>query len=373
MSEEKTTLNYPRRRILRFICKGVFRTLLRILFRIEVEGIGNFPTNGPLLIVGNHTGAMEVVLLNAFAPRQIEMLSAADMPVEKITDIINFIYGSIPIKRGFYDRGALQKALDVLQQAGMVGLFPEGGVWDVGKQPAQPGISWLSYRSGAPILPIGFNDTAGAMGAGIKLKRPYLKMYIGNILPPASIPPGKAKKVFFKEHAAQIMDIVYKLVPIEEAPHHDEISEESFDLEILIKDNLDNPVELPAALSLNHKADLGKFFLMPHLLDIFLINLGLPVGALKELNTDPPINLLIAGVSSILDYLKTDNPFLLTYRFGVPSGLGMQEGLEELIHILEWSSSGDYQISLRAIRQYFSPIKQKIVIQRNQKSARPWM
>ena len=88
----------------------------------------------------------------------------------------------------------------------MVGLFPEGGVWEVGKQRALPGISWLSYRSGAPILPIGFNDTAGAMGAGLIFKRPYLKMFVGQVLPPASIPEGMAKKVYFQDHAAQVME-----------------------------------------------------------------------------------------------------------------------------------------------------------------------
>jgi 1-acyl-sn-glycerol-3-phosphate acyltransferase len=84
-------------------------------------------------VVGNHTGAMEVVLLNAYAPWQIEMLSAADMPAEKITEIINSLYGSIPISRGSYDLQALSTALDILKQNSIVGLFPEGGVWEIGK------------------------------------------------------------------------------------------------------------------------------------------------------------------------------------------------------------------------------------------------
>ena len=77
-------LNYPRRRILRFLTKWTFRAVFKLLFRIEVVGIKNFPRNGPILVVGNHTGAMEVLLLNAYAPRQIEMLSAADTPTERI-------------------------------------------------------------------------------------------------------------------------------------------------------------------------------------------------------------------------------------------------------------------------------------------------
>ncbi len=374
MSKEKMMIKYPRRLIRRFLTKWIFRAVLKLLFRIEVVGIENFPRKGPLLVVGNHTGAMEVVLLNAYSPRQIEMLSAADTPVERITEIINSIYGSIPVKRGSYNRSALQKALDVLEQEGLVGLFPEGGLWDVGKQRALPGISWLSYRSGAPILPIGFNDTSGAMGAGLKFKRPYLKMYVGEVLEPASIPDGTAKKIYFKDHAAKVMEKVYQLVPLENAPPKEDISEESFDLEISLKDSAGNQVDLPTALQTGHSSELGRFFLLPHLLeDVFLYDLKLPVLPLKNLNTDPPIDSLIEAIKSILLYLENENPYLLTYRFGVRTGLGMQKGLEELLQVLEWSFAETYQASLRAIRRYFSHTEQREIIQREQESAQPWM
>jgi 1-acyl-sn-glycerol-3-phosphate acyltransferase len=353
--------------------KGIFRALLNLLFRIEVEGLENFPKNGPLLIVGNHTGAMEVVLLNAYAPCQIEMLSAADMPAERITEIINAIYGSIPVKRGSYDRAGLQTALDVLEQEGMVGLFPEGGVWEVGKQRALPGISWLSYRSCAPILPIGFNDTAGAMGDGLSFKRPYLKMFVGQVLAPASIPEGMAKKVYFRDHAAQVMEQVYKLVPIKDAPLQEDISDESFDFEISLKDITGNQVELPSNLQPQHNVELGRFFLLPHILDVFLINLELPVLPIKNLAADPALDELTKAIKAMIDYLVDENPYMLTYRFGVRTGLAMQKGLEELLQVLEWSSENKYQASLRAIRRYYSVADQKEIIQREQESAQPWM
>ena len=346
---------------------------MKSLFQIEVEGLENFPKKGPLLVIGNHSGAMEVVLLNAYAPCQIEMLGAADMPAERITEIINIIYGSIPVKRGSYDRAALQKALDVLDQEGMVGLFPEGGVWEVGKQRAQPGISWLSYRSGAPILPIGFNDTAGAMSAGLSFKRPFLKMFVGQILSPASIPEGMAKKVYFRDHATKVMEEVYKLVPIKDAPSQEDISDESFDFEISLTDSGGNQVDLPPDLSPEHNAELGRFFLLPHILDIFIINLDLPVTPVKNLGSDPPLEELIDAIKSIHNYLVDENPYMLTYRFGVPTGLAMQQGLNELLQILMWSDTNGYQITLRAVRRYFSIADQKEVIQREQETAQPWM
>lgn len=373
MAKDGLMMSFPRRRVIRFISKGVFRALLNFFFRIEIEGLENFPKHGPLLVVGNHTGAMEVVLLNAYAPNQIEMLSGADMPTEKITEVINLIYGSIPVNRGFYDRAALQTALDVLKQDGMVGIFPEGGVWEVGKQRALPGISWLSYRSGAPILPVGFNDTSGAMGAGLSFKRPYLKMYVGAILPPASIPEGIAKKVYFHKHAARVMETVYQLVPLDDAPHQEDISNERFDFEISLRDPAGDPVDLPVELLPEHRSELGRFFHLPNLLDIFQVNLEFPILPLKNLNTDPAPEKIIAAIKPILEYLETENPYLITYRFGVSTGLAMEEGLKELLQTLEWISEKNFYPSLRAIRRYFSIPEQKEIIQREQTSAQPWM
>ena len=373
MPDTPYTETYPRRSISRFLIRLFFRGLLSLLFRVEISGKENLPKKGPLLVVGNHTGAMEVVLLNGFSPWQIEMLSAADMPTEKITEIINFLYGSIPLKRGSYDRAALSNALSVLEQNGIVGLFPEGGVWDVGKQKALPGISWLSYRSGAPILPVGFNNTAGAMDAGLKLKRPALIMKIGQVLQPANLPEGMAKKIYFQEHAAEIMDAVYSLVPADEDAPKEEITNEWFEMEVHLTDPAGQTLEIPSKLKLQHSSQLAKFLHRPMILDTFIIDLELPAHAIQLLEKKPPILDLIQALESILFYLEEENPYMLTYRFGIPEGLAMQEGLRELLQILEWCFKKDNKISISAVRHYFSPSQQREIVQREQEISQPWM
>jgi 1-acyl-sn-glycerol-3-phosphate acyltransferase len=373
MPDSRYTMIYPRRRLSRFLIRIFFKGLLSLLFRIEISGEENFPKKGPLLVVGNHTGAMEVVLLNGFAPWQIEMLSAADMPAEKITEIINSLYGSIPLNRGAYDRAALSKALDVLKQNGFIGLFPEGGIWEMGKQKALPGISWLSYRSGAPILPIGFNNTAGAMNDGLKFKRPPLKMIIGQVLPPAKLPEGMAKKTYFQEHAAQIMDAVYSLVLAEQTGLDQEIKNEWFEMDFNLTDNIGETLEVPPNLRIQHASQLAKLLHRPLIMDLFTENLELPVHPLQRLINKPPVQDLILALESILFYLKEENPNLLTYRFGIPEGLGMQEGLRELLRILQWCSRNGHQISINAVRHYYSNSKQQEIVQREQEISQPWM
>ena len=216
MSDSTSGLPYPRKSLTRFLIRILGRGLLRALFRIKIIGRENFPETGPLLVVGNHTAAMEAVILNIFSPWQIEMLSAADTPAEPITEFVADLYGVIPLHRGSYDRAALDNALNVLAQNGVIGLFPEGGIWQEGKKKALPGIAWLSYRSRAPVLPIGFSETTGAINAGLKLKRPKLVMNVGKLIDPAVISPGNPRKTYLQSYADHVMEKVHQLVSTED-------------------------------------------------------------------------------------------------------------------------------------------------------------
>jgi 1-acyl-sn-glycerol-3-phosphate acyltransferase len=38
----------------------------------------------------------------------------------------------------------------------VIGIFPKGGIWNDKKKRAKTGNSWLSYKSGAPVIPVAF-------------------------------------------------------------------------------------------------------------------------------------------------------------------------------------------------------------------------
>jgi 1-acyl-sn-glycerol-3-phosphate acyltransferase len=354
MAESDFKLIYPRKRVIRFLVRFLGRPLLHLLFRIMITGRKKFPKQGPLLVVGNHTAAMEVVLLNVFSPWQIEMLGAADTPAEKITETVADLYGVIPLHRGSYDRAALTMALDVLHQKGVIGLFPEGGIWEEGKKKALPGIAWLSYRSGAPVLPIGFNDTTGAINDALKLKRPRLKMAVGDLLAPAKIPQGAPRKPSLQEYANQVIEAVHGLVPEEDYQSEPEIVNERFELDISLINSSGDDVDIPEAYQIQHPADIAKFLHRPAILKIFKVNLELPVDALQILHKKPTPHELLKGLKAVLSYLEDDNPYLLTYRFGVKGGTAMREGLDELHKLINWANQSNLKIYIKPIRHYFS-------------------
>jgi len=362
-------LAYPRKHFNRFMVRMIGRLIIPVLFKTKIRGKGNFPRQGPLLVVGNHTAAMEAVMLIIFSPWQIEMLGAADTPAETITEFFTDFYGAIPIHRGSYDRAALDSALDILAQGGIVGLFPEGGIWEVGKKKPHSGIAWLS----SPVLPIGFNDTTGMINQALKLKRPTLTMDIGKVIEPARIPEGIARKLYFLDYASQVMEKVHELIPDDDYNAEPEIIDESFDLEIIISNSFGNKVSIPDDLAIQADLPLTKFLHRPALLKIFYINLELPIAPLQELHTTPEVQDLIAATQAVVEYLENENPYLLTYRFGIKQGMTMGNALKELLKLLIWCRENEYLIKIIPTRRYYSIKEKEWITQIEQGNFQSWM
>ncbi len=135
----------------------------------------NFPRSGPLILAGNHVGVMEAVLMAALSPRQVEFLGNGDIPFDPNYARIVEAYGLIRVNRGNLDRDAIQKSVDVLRQGGVLGIFPEGGIWD----PAtwKRSLGWRSSASArtAPVLPIGFGGMLGALASALSSNTPDWK------------------------------------------------------------------------------------------------------------------------------------------------------------------------------------------------------
>lgn len=370
---EQPPITYPRKQLPRTLLKGLGKLLLPVLFKLNIEGRERIPEQGPLIVVGNHTAAMEVVLMNVYTPWQIEMLSSADIPAEKITEWLGRVYGVIPLKRGSYDRKALRTALSVLDQGGRIGLFPEGGIWARGRMDVQKGVAWLSYRARAPVLPIGFNDTTGALGKALDFKRPELEMVVGEVLPAVDMNQDKPRKVILEDYARRVMEAVRGLIPDAEIQHRQKIKDETFSLDVTVFDDQGREQSIPSGLAIQHRQALARFLHNPAVLKIFRVNLEYPTAPLEQLHREPTPHQLLEALDPVLTYLEEENPYLLTYRFGTEPGLAMQDGLKELQQLLRWARDEDLQVKIVPTWTYFSIPEDQQVVQQEQGSFQNWM
>lgn len=373
MVDIKPTISYPRKIIIRSILKGTSKLVISSFFRIYIYGKENFPTGGPLIIVGNHTAVMEAVLLILFSPWQIEMLGAADIPHERISRIFSDLYGYIPVNRGHFDRAALRYSLSILDQKGIIGIFPEGGIWEPGLMRAQTGVSWLSYHGKTPVLPIGFSGTFGSIDNALKLKRPKITMQIGQLIPYLRNEATLPRKVLFQQYAEDVMTRVRKLILAEDPYKQKKIKDECFKLSIAVNDKNNLNIPIPEDKKIVHETSLVRFLHRPTILKLFYSNLNLPIEALLKLDqtTDPQI--ISNAVFLILHYLENENPYLLTYRFGPKMGEEMKLGLQEFYELSQWVSKNKWELIVKPIRKYYSLEENKVVIQTRPNKFQKWM
>ena len=151
---------------MRALLRALFSRALKIFFRrIEVEGAGNVPSEGPVIFVANHPNSLvDPLLLLCFAPRRVSFLAKA--PLFRMPLIGPFVraFDSIPVHRQqdagsdlSKNRETFDTARRLLARGGTLALFPEGASHD------QPKL--LPMKTGAARIALG----AAAEGAAPRI------------------------------------------------------------------------------------------------------------------------------------------------------------------------------------------------------------
>lgn len=357
----ETRVRYPRRVLLRKALTFAGRTLGAVLARPKITGHENLPKSGPLIMVGNHVGVVEVAMMASYVPWNIEIMGSGDIPIDPRYAWLAKFYSILPIKRGSMDREGMNMALDVLNQGGVVGLFPEGGIWEASLRQARSGVAWLSNKANAPIVPIGFGGIDGAASSILRLHRPRLVMNIGRMIPPVSVDvPGKSRKEALADGANLIMERIAELIPEDERRlKQQHYLSETFDFKLIVTTPSGIEVALPESVQIVDKRGLSKFFFRPVMLDVFKRNLRLPVRPLGEFRRSHAPEAIASSADVILQYLQT-NPYFFVYRFGPDDGAAMENGLRQLRDAALWLSVNmpGCQVRLKPIRRYVLEVEE---------------
>jgi 1-acyl-sn-glycerol-3-phosphate acyltransferase len=348
-----TDIPYPRRVLIRKTMIALGKVLLSLFANVEIYGIERLPKKGPAILAGNHAAVLEAVMMAAYSPAIVEFLGTGDIPFDPHYAFFVNAYGLIPVNRGNLDRQALNAAAGVLEQGGILGIFPEGGIWDAGQMQAQLGAAWLSYRTQAPIIPIGFGGVMGGVQAALTLKRPRLTMNVGELIPAVVADPGLASLRDVLDRSAQeILAQIRDLVPQDDIQKSSQRFDEKFCLTVEVHPGaVDTQLDLPEHLQIEHGSAYARFLFNPTILDIFIRNLRLPVHPVKDVTFRSDLEPLIAAWDSILNYLEV-NPGFFTYRFGVEEGLAVKNALNELRLLALWAQEKNYSLTLIPIRNY---------------------
>jgi len=153
--------------------RSLFRPLLQSLFRFEIAGAEHLPASGPFIVAANHHNYLDGVVLGVAVPRPIAFLV---MPrvyrASPLHPAFHARIGSIPIDVERPDPGAIRRALRVLGDGRVVGIFPEGPFSQEGRLVSgQPGVAAIALRAAVPVVPAAIRGTYEAL-AGRPLHLP---------------------------------------------------------------------------------------------------------------------------------------------------------------------------------------------------------
>lgn len=136
------------------------------LIPVKVEGLSNIPQNEPVIMVSNHQGAMDILLLLAYLPVYFRFI------IKKELFKVPF-FGWYLKKAGYLsvDRGVGEKAHKMFSQAENVLktgknilIFPEGTRTLTGQiQPFKRGSLLLAFKAKVRVVPIAVSGSFNIM------------------------------------------------------------------------------------------------------------------------------------------------------------------------------------------------------------------
>jgi 1-acyl-sn-glycerol-3-phosphate acyltransferase len=124
-------------------------------FQMRIYGRERMPATGPAILASNHIAGIDVVLVGAASPRNLQYMAKKELftynPV--LTGFLRRA-GVFSVRRGESDTDAFRQARTILRSGRVLGIFAEGT-----RQPTEeigrvmPGAALLALSEGVPIVP----------------------------------------------------------------------------------------------------------------------------------------------------------------------------------------------------------------------------
>lgn len=182
--------------------KTVVYNVLKPIYRFEVIGADKFPKEGGILLCSNHIDNLDPPVVGINAPRPVNFMAKEELFNVPILKSILPGVRAFPVKRGMSDRDALRRALKLLKDGEVVGLFPEGTRskdGELGK--GFSGAGFFALRGEANVVP------CAIIGPYKAFKR--LKVVYGDVI---DMQPYREKKASAEEVTEVIMSNIAALL-----------------------------------------------------------------------------------------------------------------------------------------------------------------
>ncbi len=140
-------------------------TLFRIMYRIRVRGMENWPRQGGAVLVANHSTWIDGAFMLIIAPRRTRMIAWSGNFSNFVMRFLGWMADVILISGGPKSiRRGLKSARQAVMEGQVVGIFPEGGISRTGQvQSFKRGIMRVTDGTGVPVIPVYIDQIWGSI------------------------------------------------------------------------------------------------------------------------------------------------------------------------------------------------------------------
>jgi 1-acyl-sn-glycerol-3-phosphate acyltransferase len=134
--------------------------VLRGWFRVRISGTDHIPATGAAIIAPNHKSFLDPFFVGIATRRHVRYLAKTELFKGPLGRLLLGL-GAFPVRRGEADAAAMQTARLILEQGGLVVVFPEGTRVEDPDALGSPhhGAGRLALDTGAPIIPAAIAGT----------------------------------------------------------------------------------------------------------------------------------------------------------------------------------------------------------------------
>ena len=189
--------------------------LIWLFLPVRVHHKERIPLGGGLIICANHTTLLDPVILGVAFRRQLHYMAKEELFKNKLFGGFLRALGAFPVSRGTGGQAGIERAVEVVNQGRVVGIFPEGTrSKDNTPQRAKAGTSVVARVTGGDVLPVAICCKKGHP----RLFR-RIDVIVGEVIPnpdlnlgePYTYPSGMADSRGLKTAANFIMEDITRL------------------------------------------------------------------------------------------------------------------------------------------------------------------
>ncbi len=169
------------------IAVWILKVLVFLVFNLKVHNKENLDnTEGGLIVCGNHISLIDPVILAISTKRQIHYMGKKELFENKLLSFIFRKIGAFPVDRQGVSLSSIKSSLNVLNNNGVLGIYPEGTRIKNGydENNAKPGIALIAKKANVKIIPVyveGPYKFRGKIELYIGKEKDYLENYSGRI------------------------------------------------------------------------------------------------------------------------------------------------------------------------------------------------